>query len=198
MAKHVDYYFSLASPWTYLGHARFEALAQKHGLEVAYHPANLGKVFPISGGLPVGKRAPQRQAYRMMELKRWRDYLGIELNPEPRHFPVSDGLAARVVHGAIQGGAHPGKLIGGILAGVWAEDRDISDDATLKAIAGEQGFDADALLATAALPEMEAAYEGSTQEAIDRNVFGAPTWIMGDDLFWGQDRLDFLERAVTG
>lgn len=198
MATHVDYYFSLGSPWTYMGHARFETMAQKYGMDVAYRPADYGKIFPVSGGLPPAKRARQRQAYRMMELRRWRDHLGIKLNPEPKHFPVSSKFASQVVLSAIDKGDHPGKLIGAILAGVWAEERDVSDEATLRAIVAEQGLDADALMAAAAEPKAEAAFEAATQEAIDRNVFGAPTWILGDDLLWGQDRLDFLERAVNG
>jgi 2-hydroxychromene-2-carboxylate isomerase len=98
----------------------------------------------------------------------------------------------------IEQGAHPGKLIGGVLAGVWAQQRDVSDVDTLRAIAGEQGYDADSLLESAARPEAEAACAASTQQAIDRNVFGAPTWIVDDEIFWGQDRLEFLERAITG
>lgn len=198
MTKNVDYYFSLGSPWTYLGHARFETMAQKHNVEVGYRPADYSKIFPISGGLPPAKRAPQRQAYRLMELNRWRDYLGLPLNPQPQFHPVSSNLAAQMVYCAIEQGAHPGKLIGGVLAGVWTQQRDVSDADTLRTIAEEQGYDADSLLDAAAKPEAEAAFAAATQEAIDRNVFGAPTWIVGDDLFWGQDRLEFLERAITG
>jgi 2-hydroxychromene-2-carboxylate isomerase len=198
MAKHVDYYFFLSSPWTYLGHGRFEALVEKFELDVTYRPMDAGKVFPQSGGLPLGKRAPQRQAYRMMELNRWRDRLGIALNPEPRYFPVSTDLASRMVLSAIGMGLAPGKLIGAVLGAVWTEERDVSDEATLREIAAGLGYDGEALLAAAAQPEAEAAYEASTQEAIDRNVFGAPTWIIGDDLLWGQDRLEFVERAIAG
>lgn len=198
MSKHVDYYLSLVSPYTYMGHERFEALAQKNGIEVAYKPTNYGKVFPVSGGLPLNKRPPQRLAYRMMELRRWSAHLGIAMNLEPRHFPVPDALPARVVVSAVEQGAHPGKLIGAYLRAVWAEERDVTDEATVRAIAAEQGYDADALMEAAARPETEAAYDAISQEAIDRGVFGAPTWIVDGELFWGQDRLDFLEHALAG
>ncbi len=196
MSKQVDYYFSPISPYTYLGHEPFEAVAEKHGLKVNYKPADIAKVFSETGGLPLGQRSPQRQAYRMMELKRWRDHLGVEFNLQPKHFPVPHGLAACAIISAINRGDHPGKLIGGVLRAVWAEERDISDEATVRAIVTEQGYDAGALLEAAAQPDASARYEAFTQEAIKAGVFGAPTWILDGDLFWGQDRLDFLERAL--
>ena len=97
MAKHVDYYVSLNSPWTYLGSKRFEAMAQKHGADVTIWPVDFGSVFAVSGGLPLPKRAPQRQAYRMMELKRWRDQVGVKLNLEPKFFPSNEVPAAKCV-----------------------------------------------------------------------------------------------------
>src|SRR4029078_6492345 len=97
MAKHVDYYVSLNSPWTYLASKRLEAMAAKHGADVTIWPVDFGAVFAASGGFPLPKRSPQRQAYRMMELKRWRDHLGIKLTLEPKFFPADEGPAARCV-----------------------------------------------------------------------------------------------------
>ena len=88
MSKTVDYYFSPISPWTYLGHARFADMAKRHGAAVNVKPADFGKVFPVSGGLPLAKRAPQRQAYRLVELKRFRDHLKLPLNLQPKFFPA--------------------------------------------------------------------------------------------------------------
>lgn len=197
MGKQIDYYFSVASPYTYLGHERFEALAQQESLDVNYHPANFANVFSVSGGLPLKQRSAQRQAYRFMELKRWRDHLGMALNLEPKFFPAPDQLAACMVIFAIERGDHPGKLIAGVLRAVWAEDRDISDGDTLRAIAEGQGYEASALLQAAAQPDAAARYEASTQGAIDAGVFGAPTWAVDGELFWGQDRLEFLQRALS-
>jgi 2-hydroxychromene-2-carboxylate isomerase len=192
----VDYFFSLASPFTYLGHERFEALALRYGARVRYKPADIGKVFAATGGLPVKQRSPQRQAYRMMELRRWRDFLKIPLTLEPKFFPVPDALSARVVIAAQGAGWHPGQLILGFLRAVWAEERDIAASETVRAIVAESGLDAEALLAAAEAPEAEAERQANTEEAIRRGVFGAPTWIIGDEVFWGQDRLDFVERAL--
>jgi len=192
----VDYFFSLQSPYTYMGHERFVALAARYQATVNYKPTQMAKVFAVSGGVPVKERAPQRQAYRFQELRRWSEHLGLPLNLEPRHFPVQEGEAARAVIAAIRGGESPARLIGACLRAVWAEERDLADPATLRALIGEAGHDADALLAAAADPAVQAAYDANTAEAIERQVFGAPTYAIGTELYWGQDRLEFVERHL--
>ena len=97
MSKIVDYYFTPASPWTYLGHQRFEAMAKRHGAEIRYKPVDYGKIFPVSGGLPLGKRAPQRQAYRLVELERWRKMVGIPLTVKPKFHPVASDLSSQLI-----------------------------------------------------------------------------------------------------
>jgi 2-hydroxychromene-2-carboxylate isomerase len=196
--KQIDYYFTPVSPYAYLGHDRFVAIASKHGAGIAVKPVDIGKVFSVSGGLPLKQRAPQRQAYRIFELKRWREFLSMPLNLQPKFFPVPGDLASRWILAALERGSEGGlTLTGAITRAVWAEERDVSDAATLSAIAAEQGFDAGALAARAASADIAARYEALTQEAIDRQVFGAPTYIYRDEPFWGQDRLDFLDRALA-
>ena len=196
--KQVDYYFTPVSPFTYMGHERFVAIAKKHGAGVAVKPVDIGKVFSVSGGLPLKQRAPQRQAYRMFELKRWRQHLGMPLNPQPKFFPVPGDLASKWILAALESGTESGlNLAGAVMRAVWVEERDVSDAATLSAIAAEQGFDAGALKIHAASSDIAARYDALTQEAIDRQVFGAPTYIYRDEPFWGQDRLDFLDRALA-
>lgn len=200
MGKTVEYFLSPVSPWTYLGHARFAAMAKRHGAVVKVKPADLGKIFPVSGGLPLAKRAPQRQAYRLMELKRFREYLKLPLNLQPKFFPVPADLAAQFIVAAGRAGGTDAamQLAGAVLRACWAEDRDVSDAATLNAICSEQGMDAAALAAAAQSDAVKAEYAGYTQEAIDRGVFGAPSYIIGEEIFWGQDRLDFVDRALAG
>jgi|SRR5438034_2955544 len=196
--KNIDYYFTPVSPFTYLGHDRFVAMAKKHGASITVKPVDFGRVFSVSGGLPLKQRAPQRQAYRMFELKRWRELLDARLNLQPKFFPVSGDLASKWILAALERSSGDGvKLAGAIMRAVWAEERDVSDAATLSAIATEQGLDAPALAARAATEDVGARYQALTQEAIDRQVFGAPTYIYRDEPFWGQDRLDFLERALA-
>ncbi len=196
MAKVVDYYLSLMSPWSYLGAARFGDILRRAGASAVCKPVDFGRIFPASGGLPLGKRARQRQAYRMMELRRWRDRLGIDLNLEPRYFPTAESLAAGVVIAARDSGAEVLELSAAILRAVWAEERDIAEPETLRALAGEVGLDGDRLLDAAASDEVRRAYQADTEEAIARGVFGAPTYLLEDEIFWGQDRLDFLARGL--
>src|ERR1700676_4645917 len=141
MSKVVDYYYTPASPWTYLGHQRFEAIARRHGAAIHYKPVDYGKIFPLSGGLPLGKRAPQRQAYRLAELQRWRDHLGVPLTVKPKYHPAASGLAAHLIIAAERAGAAPGPLSFALMRACWAEDRNIAEAETLAAVATEQGLD---------------------------------------------------------
>jgi 2-hydroxychromene-2-carboxylate isomerase len=196
MAKSVDYYFSPMSPWTYLGHARFAAMARKHGATVAVKPVDYGRIFPVSGGLPLPKRAPQRQAYRLVELARWRDHLGVPLNVQPKFFPFDTKLATFAIIAAADADSAM-KLAEAIMRACWAEEKNMADETSLSAVIRASGLDADALLRKARTPEIAARFDAFTEEAIARQVFGAPTYVYRDELFWGQDRLDFLDRALA-
>lgn len=198
MSKIVNYYFFPNSPFAYMGHARLVAIARGHGATIRVRPMDAAKVFPVSGGLPLGQRAKQRVAYRMTELKRWRDFLGLPMSVEPKFFPVAGNPAALLIIAAEEvSPAAALNLAGRVLAAVWEHDRNIADETTLIALANEAGLDGTALLARSKAPEIQARYDTYTQEAIDRQVFGAPTYVYNDELFWGQDRLDFLDRALA-
>lgn len=193
----VDYYFAPVSPWTYLGHARFARIVRETGVVVHVKPMDLGAIFPISGGLPLGQRAPQRQAYRLQELRRFSTWLGVPLNLQPAHFPVNGDAAARLIIAVdeAQGTSAALDLAGRIGAAIWSEQRNVAEPAVLAALLGEAGLDA-ALLQRADGPEVAARYAACTQQAIDAGVFGAPTYVIDGELFWGQDRLDFVERRL--
>ena len=198
MGRTIDYYFATNSPWTYLGHDRLVALARQYGAEVAVKPINLGEVFPVSGGLPLPKRAPQRQAYRLVELARWAEFLGKPIHVQPKFFPVDGNPAARWILAAAEAGTPPAlALYGAIGRALWEEERDIADPATLAAVATACGLDAAALAARAQHADMSVRYKALTDEAIARGVFGAPTYVVDGELFWGQDRLDFLARKLA-
>ncbi len=198
MAPVVDYYLSLQSPWTYLGHDRLIAVAEKYGAAVNCKPVDFGEIFPISGGLPLGKRAPQRQAYRLTELDRWRRHLDVDLNLQPKFFPAAERSAALLVTAVATQGEGAGNLAGAILRAVWVGEQDIADEGTLKAIAEGCGLDGAALMEEAKSEAVKDRYDAHTQEAIEREVFGAPSYIYEGELFWGQDRLDFLDAALAG
>jgi carboxymethylenebutenolidase len=199
MSKTIDYYFSPQSPWSYLGHERFAEIAKAAGAKINVLPVDLGRVFPVSGGLPLAKRAPQRQTYRLVELRRFSEFLGRPLNVQPRFFPVDGNDAAKLIIAVdlADGTEAAMKIAGTIMRGVWVEQRNIADPSVLQA-----------MLAEAALPPrrlddsqsqtVHERYDVDSQRAIDAGVFGAPTYAVDGELFWGQDRLDFLERRLAG
>lgn len=196
--KIIEYFIAPGSPWTYLGHGRLLTIAERHRATIELKPFDLaGKVFPVSGGLPVPQRSPQRQAYRLVELRRWPEVLGLPLNPQPRYFPVPPHDAARliIIADKAAGTTAALALAGRILSATWADERDISNPDTLAMIAGECGLDGAALLAR--LDEADTDYRRFTQQAIDRQVFGAPWYVYRGEPFWGQDRLDLLDRALA-
>jgi 2-hydroxychromene-2-carboxylate isomerase len=199
MSKVCQYFFAAHSPWAYLGHERFVALAQKHGVQVELKPCDLSKVFGVSGGLPLAKRAPQRQAYRLLELARWSEYLGIPLKTQPQFFPVSPELANKMIVAArISHGTDVALMLAGaIMRALWAEDRNIGDEATLVQIAGGCDLDGKALVKSAETASAQAEYDRNTDDANAASVFGSPWYVLEGESFWGQDRLDFLERAMT-
>jgi len=193
----IDYYLSPMSPWTYLGHARLAEIARRHGATINVKPVDYGRIFPVSGGLPVSKRAPQRQAYRLAELARWRDHLGVPLTIQPKFFPYESNLASRLIIVADGRGSGAAlRLAGAILKACWAEERNMADEGELATIVRQQGLEPRGLMAAAKSDEAQARYDELTGEAIELQVFGAPTYVYNKELFWGQDRLDFLERAL--
>jgi carboxymethylenebutenolidase len=197
MVKTVDYYLSLNSPWAYLGSRTFGEILKRHGAQVRVKPVILGEVFPRTGGLPLAKRAPERQAYRLVELKRWAAFRDMPLNLHPQFFPAPEVLAAGCVLALGESGGDALTVTSAILRAVWAEERNIADEATLAEILRENGQDPDSLFAKARAPKMAETYKALSEEAIARGVFGAPSYIYKDKLFWGQDRLDFLDRALA-
>ena len=199
MGHTVDYYFAPQSPWAYLGHQRLTEIAARTGATVRVMPIDLGgKVFPISGGLPLGQRAPQRQAYRLVELQRFSEHLKAPLNLKPRYFPVGGDDAARLIIAAdlAQGSAAAMQVVGAVLAACWAQERNIADEKVLGELLAELGLPA-VLLAQSHSQAVQERYEAYTQAAIDAGVFGAPSYVVNGEIFWGQDRLDFVERALS-
>jgi 2-hydroxychromene-2-carboxylate isomerase len=198
MPKLVTYYMTVVSPWTYLGHDRFVALCAKHGAAIDLKPVDLGRVFPVSGGLPLKQRAPQRQAYRLIELARWQSFLGIPLNAQPKFAASGADLAARWTLAAVE--LDPERALafaGAVMRARWAEERDIADAATLAECATASRLPAETVAARAADAEIAARCDAATQEAIDRQVFGTPWYVVEGEPFWGQDRLDFVARKLA-
>ncbi|WP_431283083.1 2-hydroxychromene-2-carboxylate isomerase [Humitalea sp. 24SJ18S-53] len=199
MALRVDYYVSLNSPWTHLGAARIVEMTARHGASLHIWPVDFGTIFAASGGLPLPKRSPQRQAYRMMELRRWRDELGIPIHLEPAHFPASEALTTSCVIAVREtiGQAPAVALAHAVLKALWEDQRNPADPACLGDLIAGCGLDAPAVLALGADPRWAAMRMADSQAALARNVFGAPSFVIGDEIFWGQDRLAFVEKRLA-
>ena len=195
----IAYFFTPVSPWTYLGHERFRAIARAANARVEVLPVDYGVIFPVSGGLPLAKRAPQRQAYRLVELRRFSEWLKVPLNLQPKHFPVDAGPAARLVIATDRAAGPQAALTiaGAMMRAVWAEERHIAERETLAALLAENSLAA-SLLAESDDPDVAARYEANTQRALAAGVFGAPSYMVDGEIFWGQDRLEFLERRLRG
>jgi 2-hydroxychromene-2-carboxylate isomerase len=199
MPLHIDYYASLNSPWTHLGAARIEAMAAAHGATLRVFPVDFGEIFANSGGLPLPKRSPQRQAYRLQELARWRDHLGIPIHIQPKYFPSAEALSSGCVIGVRETiGDQPAvKLAHAVLNAVWQRELSPGDAATMGMLIKECGLDPEAVLKLGAEPRWAEMREADTKAALARGVFGAPSYVIGEDIFWGQDRLDFVERRLA-
>jgi 2-hydroxychromene-2-carboxylate isomerase len=195
--KTIDYFFATVSPWAYLGHDRFVAMSRAAGATVRVKPMDLGEIFPVTGGLPLAKRAPQRQAYRLVELQRFSDHVGVALVPQPAHFPVNGNAAAALIIAADEAAGADAALglAGRVGAAIWAEQRNVADLAVLRALLAEAGLPA-ALADRAGDPAIAARYAAYTAEALAAGVFGAPSYVIAGEVFWGQDRLDFVERRL--
>jgi 2-hydroxychromene-2-carboxylate isomerase len=194
----IDYYLSLNSPWTYMGSGPFAEIARRYGATVNVKPCKFGPIFEQTGGLPLPKRSPQRRAYRLMELRRWREVRGIPINLEPKYFPSDDLAAVRLVIAAkLQGkDAHLLSLEFG--RAIWEREESLADAAVMSSAAQRAGLDAAALRAGGPPDaELDALYEQFTQDALKAGVFGAPSYVLpSGEIFWGQDRLELLERAL--
>ena len=198
MLSTIDYYFTPQSPWTYLGHARFTQMANAAQATVRILPVDFGQIFPASGGLPLGKRAPQRQAYRLVELARFRDALGLPMNIQPKFFPVAGDDAARLITAVdlLDGTPAAMRLSASVFAAVWENELDIANADTLAALLAQCGLGADRLEHSRSA-QVQQAYQANTEAALAAGVFGAPSYVVAGEIFWGQDRLDFLHRRLN-
>ena len=193
----IEYYYGVPSPFAYLGSTKFQSIAKKYNADIIEKPCDLvGGIFPKTGGIPVPQRSPQRQKYRLDELKRWSEFLNIKINIKPKFFPPKDPhapakytIAANILGVKIFFGHE-------LLKKLWIEEKDISDENNIELISKQFKIGFNELSSLAKSEKVSKIYTDNTEEAIQKNVFGAPTYIFKNELFWGQDRLEFLERAL--
>ena len=193
----IDYFFATLSPYCYLAGERLEAIAAKHGATINYKPFDIVAAFGRTGGTPPKDRHVSRMEYRAQELRRQARKLEMPFNLQPAHWPTNGAPSAYAFIAAQNaGGGDLGKLANAIFRSVWVDEKDIAEDAVVKACLTEAGFDPS--LADTGLLQGAETYSRNLDEAVERGVFGAPFYIVGEERFWGQDRLDDLDLHLAG
>jgi 2-hydroxychromene-2-carboxylate isomerase len=196
MSRHVDYYFSLQSPWAYIGHQSFRDVVGTYDLKVHHKPVVLVDLFSETGGLPLAKRHPARQRYRMVELQRWRDKRGLRFKLQPANWPFAARLADGLVIAAVEAGHDPDPFLRRAFAGVWEDELNLADEATLVQLADQSGLPGRALLERSRSDDIGKIYEQNRQDALAADVFGSPAYVLDGEVFWGQDRIELLVDAL--
>jgi 2-hydroxychromene-2-carboxylate isomerase len=195
--KKILYFYSVASPWSYLGIKRLKEISKKYSAQIIEKPIDLvGKVFVATGGTPVPQRHISRQNYRLLELKRWGEFLNIKINQKPKFFPPKDPhLPALFCLASIDMGINM-DFSTKVLEHLWVKENDISNIDILKLIADDLKISFEELSKLATSDKIKKIYEANTQEAINMNIFGVPSYVYNNEIFWGQDRLELLEYSL--
>lgn len=197
MAKTIDYYFTCISPFSYLGHQAIIDVAAKHGAALTYRPVALGGLWAESGAVPLGQRPVVRQQYRLVELQRVAAYRGLPITPKPAHFPVDPTLADHTVIAILEAGGDPGAYVGAVFAAIWTEEKNISEEGVLAGLLTANGFDADAILASARSEAVAAVRAKNTADAVVVGAVGAPAYVVDGEAFWGQDRVELVDHMLA-
>ena len=194
---HIDYYFATISPFTYLSGTQLESIAQKHGATITYKPVDIMGLFGRTGGIPPKDRHPNRQEYRLQDMRRRAIVAGLPLNLKPAFWPTNPAPSSYAIIAAQAAGGDVGKLVNALTRSCWADEKNIAEDDVIRACLHEAGFDP--ALSDSGLLNGAETYSANLEEAVEKGVFGAPFFITDtDERFWGQDRLDDLDRHLAG
>jgi len=197
MSDFIDYYFTLASPFSWFGQKQLSGIAAKHGKKINYKPFNLMGVWEISGAVPPPARPPVRQRYRLIELKRIAEMRGETIIATPSNFPTNPELADRCVSAISLSGGDAGNFGYAVGEALWSQDRQIADEATLKELLISTGHDGDAILKLANDEKTARIRAQNTLDANEADAVGAPAYVYNGEVFWGQDRLDYLDQMIS-
>lgn len=197
MSRTIDYYFTLVSPWAYIGHRAFVDIATRHGATIRYKPVALGTVFPESGGVPLAQRHPLRVRYREVELQRWRDKRGLSFQLKPAFWPFEPTFVDCVVVALAARGASVEAFLPRAFSAIFERQHDLKDPSVVAQLLADAMLDAPAVMKAAVEPATKSAYEANTRDALEAGVFGSPAYVLDAEIFWGQDRLDLLDEALA-
>ena len=200
----VSCFYSLSSPWAYFAGPKQQDIVRRRHVKLLLKPFDFQDVVPRTGGVPLRTRPEPRRSYHALELARWRSYLGMPLQLAPKYYPA-DGRPAGwnkpagwMVIAAQERGMDAPRLSHALLRALWAEERDTADQNVRIAVAKENGLPGEELAAAEQSAPVQALYKAYSEEAERLGVFGAPTYVLEGERYWGQDRLDFLDRALAG
>lgn len=196
MNNMLDYYFATPSPWAYLATPRIIELEKKYNLEINWKPADLMEIFSIHGVANVKDRPQPVQLNRLTELGRWSKFLNMPLTIQPKYFPVDPTLSHKVIILAQKNNIDVKNLIFSFQKAVWADEKDISNENVILEICKTNKFESSSIITDANSEEIQNEYKNNTKDALSQNVWGSPTFVYNNELFWGQDRIEFLERAI--
>tara|TARA_B100001123_G_C15059007_1_gene926780 strand:- start:27 stop:629 length:603 start_codon:yes stop_codon:yes gene_type:complete len=197
VVKRIDYYFTISSPWAYLGHSRLKSIAASNQIDICYRPVNIIEIFSKTGGILLKKRSEERQHYRLVELTRWSKHLNIKINLHPQHLHASDHLANKVIIALTEMNIDPGPISETFARAIWLEDQDISDIGVISSLLLNHEIDPKPLLINAQSKTIEDKFSKETQLAIAGGIFGVPSYVAKEQIFWGQDRLDLLRSFIS-
>lgn len=197
MTGAIDYFLTVVSPWAFLGHRALVEMAARHDVDINFRPVALGPVWENSGSVPLGQRSPLRQRYRLIELQRYRELRGVDLKLHPAFFPVDTGLADLSICAIVGRGADPAEFAGRCGAAIWTQDRNIADEAVVAELLQEAGHDAQTIITEARGPAASEMRRANIAAAIEADATGVPSYVYKGEVFWGQDRIDMLERMIV-
>ena len=197
MAAKIDYFFTCISPFSYLGHQAIQEVARRQGVQLSCRPMRLGEVFATSGAVPLAQRTEARKRYRLVELQRIAEFRGLPINLKPAFFPADPSLGDATVASLAATGADPLDYMDALYRAVWVDDANVADEGVVAARLTECGHDAAAIIAAARSEAMQEAIVRNTADAVAAGAMGSPTYVLNGEPFWGQDRIEYLDRALS-
>lgn len=197
MARQIDYYFALYSPWSFLGHKALTEAATRNKARIIYKPTPLGELFPETGGLPLAQRHESRKRYRLMELQRWREKRGVSLKLRPKYWPYASTLADRCVIALNMIEHDPNTFVTLAYKACWEKDLNLGDESIVASLLTASGLKAAEVIAAANSDMAQSIYADNKAAAIAAGVFGAPSYVVEGEVFWGQDRVEMLEDMLA-
>ena len=197
MNKFIDYYYAPISGYAYLGEQKLVAIAKQADASIRFKPVDIAQVFARSDTTAPFKQSEARLNYRFRDMQRIAEKAGLAINPKPKHWPVPVDLAATTIYAAIDLGHNAHLVSFSLLSAVYAQERNIADEQTIHKLLTELGLDAAKILQHRNSDSISQQYTEATAAAIQLGIFGSPSYVAGEELFFGQDRLDMLAEFLS-